>query len=136
MKTYVQPDSELWRDIFRPVVHHVHAATVWEEEYFRVLALRSVINYTPPTYEPDMTQPLQQLIFNNYCEYLRYIKHEHNQRQQHRKRLKARGIPPEQFFLHPYKSRAEKKRDAERLLYIENCLRTGRPIQWDNFRCH
>lgn len=132
-KLYVQRGSQLWREMFQPIYQHLKAATSWEEEYLRILALRTVCNQTPPVVS-DCQELVSHVLLHNYFEYLRRLKSDQRHREKHREKLQARGIPPEQFFLHPYKSRAEKKRDAEHLLYIENCLRTGRPIQWDNFR--
>jgi lysine/ornithine N-monooxygenase len=95
----------------------------------RVLALRTVCNQTPPVVS-DCQKLVSRVLLHNYFEYLRHIKHERQQSLEHVKRLKARGIKPEDIWKHPYRSKARKKKEQEWETYCKSCVLLGEDINY------
>jgi len=113
-------------------VEHLEAAPDGDESHLRLLALRVVQRTRAPAFEPSNLEGRQIVRFNSYEAELRHLQQRHRQVEKHREKLEKRGIPPEELFLHPFKTRAEKKHERERLLYIRQCLKDGEPIRWSN----
>ncbi len=99
-----------------------------------MLALRAVCNRTPPVVSADFQDFAPRVLLGNYFEYLRRLKSDQRNREKHREKLAKRGIPPEQWFLYPYLSPDERRRQREKLLVIKNFVRRGEPIPWDKLR--
>ncbi len=119
---------------FARCIEHLNAAPDWNEEYLRLLALRTVRNAKPPQWEPSNLEGRQALRWLIYCEALDFLKRRRHEIEQYRKKLQARGIPPEKFFLHPYQSPSQRRMEREKTIFIKHCVRFGEPIPWDNFR--
>lgn len=119
---------------FARCVEHLYAAPGGDEFHQRMLALRIVRNAKPPAFEPSQLDGRQALRWNRYESELLYLRGEQRAAMRHLEKLKARGISPKQFSLHPYQSRSQRRRERERMLFIKNCVRRGEPISWENLQ--
>jgi hypothetical protein len=117
---------------FASCIEHLNAAPDGDESHLRLLSLRVLQRTRPPAFEPSKLEGRQIIRFNFYESELRRLKIDQCLVEKHREKLKKRGIPHEDFFLYPYLSRGQRRRQRERLLYIRQCLKDGDPIKWSN----
>lgn len=120
------------RNFARIIEHLDGAPDGGDESHLRYLALRLVRRTKPPKWEPSSLEGRQIIRFNHYESELHCLQVDQRAASRHREKLKRRGIPLELWFLHPYQSPNQRRRQRERLLYIRQCLKDGEPIQWPN----